>query len=189
MKKLTLKFFKGELWETTFTHPILQGEAVSVRGKTAGARVGAGTFQWTSGVQALSLLLVRAIYASVGHDAPRAELRGGRGSQAISLDYAISKQVQWLHEMFGTDSIGQLIARRIFLRTNPNCKMPGPVVVAVNEKFLPSENILIEIDGDTRPSPEKILALAEQIEGLFIPQLVAAEVSASQSLDLLPKVA
>ncbi|MDD2943932.1 MAG: hypothetical protein PHC51_13325, partial [bacterium] len=47
-----------ELYRTEFTHPRLQQMRYCVRGKTSGGIPGAGTFQWTSAVRALTCLTI-----------------------------------------------------------------------------------------------------------------------------------
>lgn len=165
--KLVLEFEGNQLWQTFFFFPGLSEARSTVRGKTSGAMKGFGTFQWTAAVQALSCLVLRAVIAAMRAGETSRYVSGGRSSLAISLDYAISKQVQWLQDMFGVDSKGNLIARRLILRTNPNCKRPGPVILALNEKFLPTPYISIVIEGDKNPSVEKIECLLHSVVADF----------------------
>jgi hypothetical protein len=69
-------------------------------------------------------------------DEGRTVLAGARGSSIASLDYAISKQPCWLTDMFGTDSFGISLVRRLILRTNPERKRPGPVFLSLNTRYL-----------------------------------------------------
>jgi hypothetical protein len=86
-------------------------------------------------------------------------IKGGGGSLAASLDYAISKQPMWLTEMFGCDQSGISLIRRMVLRTNPERKRPGPTVLSVNERFMPLASISIMIDG-VKASREELLVLS-----------------------------
>jgi hypothetical protein len=76
-----------------------------------------------------------------------AVLQGCSGSPAASLDYALSKQPAWLSEMFGCDVYDTSFARRLILRTNPERKRPGPVVLAVNHVYLSAASIEVHVDG------------------------------------------
>ena len=49
--------------------------------------------------------------------------------------------------MFGTTSSGEAFAGRLFRRSNPNRKRPGPVVISVNEKILSAVSIEARLDG------------------------------------------
>lgn len=134
-----------ELYRTTFTSFTTFAELKSVRGKTSGAFRGHGTFQWTAAVRGLSALLVQSAL-SIGRPSIEPNIMGGAASMAASLDYAISKGPIWMSEMFGTTSGGELLARRLFKRTNPNRKRGGPVVVSINEKMLSFDAIHIFIE-------------------------------------------
>lgn len=158
MKKVTLYFNFGELVETSFVDGISSVPRLSVRGKTGGAFRSAGSFQWTSAVKAFSLLLLKTAACD-----EQPVLRGEANSLASSLDYAISKQPQWLAEMFGCDHHGICFIRRCILRTNPERKRPGPVTLAVNLSYLPAASIEINIDGRVA-TKEETLALSEQLE-------------------------
>ena len=93
-----------------------------------------GTFRWNQAVRAMSILALRHF---IYRDSDRAEdrsLAGGAGSLAASLDYSIAKNTAWLAEVFGSDSNGTLIIRKLITRQNPERKRPGPVVVAFTKK-------------------------------------------------------
>lgn len=119
-------------------------QILSVRGKTGGAFDTECTFQWTAAVQGLcALLLKKAVSAD-----PKAEatLSGGQGSVAASLDYALDKQPAWLADMFGLASDGNIIARKIFRRTNPGRKSKGPVVIGINKALLGTLSVAVFLD-------------------------------------------
>lgn len=146
---LALHFSGDELVGSAFWNPALGRKLVNVRGKVPGALQADGTFCWTAGVQALSVLLLKHILSKkiAAHGRPHSPLlSGGRGSRAASLDFAISKQSLWLQDFFGVDKAGRMYARRIILRSNPERKLPGPVVLGINAKILPAENVAIYRD-------------------------------------------
>lgn len=144
---------KGEiqLFESAFQltpgHPLYR----SVRGKTAGAFAfqQCGTFQWSSAVMAMSLLFVRAKLRSLdpGVSPWSPLLQGGRGSPASSLDMSIMARTSWLADMFGVSTAGELVARRIFIRSNSSLKMPGPVSISLNPRIVSDNAIDIIFDG------------------------------------------
>jgi hypothetical protein len=142
MRNLTLYFELGELTEVVFNDGISNLTRTSVRGKSGGPLREAGSFQWTSAVRALALLIVKTSATPSG-----ALLRGLGNSLAASLDYAISKQPMWLTEMFGCDQHGISLARRLILRTNPERKRPGPVTLGINQSYLPPSQIAIFVNG------------------------------------------
>src|SRR5690606_38242684 len=92
MNRLTLDFHAEPcicLGRTEFEHSLLQGrKLIAVRGKEAGAYVGASSFQWTSGVRGLCALFVRAklMGSSPCATGARAHLEGARKSLASALD-------------------------------------------------------------------------------------------------------
>lgn len=155
MRTLKLYFEAGQLIEVYFKENGTSEERCSIRGKTGGAYRQAGSFQWTSAVRALSLLAVKAVITPLD-----ALIQGEEGSLAASLDYAISKQPQWLIELFGCDHEGISYARRLVLRTNPERKRPGPVVLALNSVYLPASSIEVYINR-ARASQEQIEQLKD----------------------------
>ena len=175
-------FFNGgdnpQLQQTRFNHSLLDEERVAYRGKTNGAYQTQNTFLWSIGVQALSILFIltcarqkeersdlsegaRAIFSDgiFGNG-----ISGDGATPAASLDYALSRQPNWLIDMFGSDSQGVCLARRIILRSNPERKRPGPVTLCVNLKALPVENIEIYIDGAIVTDTSILEELAARIE-------------------------
>lgn len=120
---------------------------VSVRGKTAGAIQGAGTFQWTSAVIALCSLLLRTKLANLRTDPLPSFLSGEAGSLAATLDYALSKQPTWTIDMFGLCCSSHTYLRRLILRSNAERKFPGPVTLSVNTKLLNTESLKVWWNG------------------------------------------
>lgn len=113
----------------------------SVRGKTAGAHGEFFTFQWTTAVKSLALLALRAAVLGI----QRASISGEEKSVASALDYALSKPPEWLEEMFGSDSRGEGRAKRLFRRSNPERKRPGPVTISFNPNQFQEGGIEISI--------------------------------------------
>lgn len=147
-------------------HPFLAQERISVRGRSAGAYSTPNSFQWTSAVRALVLLLLRTKACALGGNASaEVPMTGGAGSAAASLDYAISKQPLWLLDMFGVDSHGHCLIRRLVRRSNPERKRGGDVALRVNEMQLSAEQIRVAVSGRELKTVEEIAALAQKIEG------------------------
>lgn len=110
MIQLTLSFQKSwtgscELERTIFTGHPSNTQIMSVRGKSGGAYGSVGSFQWTPGVKALGIILLKAlIQDQKKKNIHMPLLEGERGSLASSLDYALDKQPEWMYSMFGADS-------------------------------------------------------------------------------------
>lgn len=154
-----------QLVEARFKGHPSNGLLVAVRGKTSGAYRNAGTFQWTSAVRALCILMIRAKLANLlGVDFNTAVIHGDQGSLAASLDYALTKQPAWLRDIFGTDSTGKTLAHRIINRTNSHRKRPGPVVLCINERAISPDNIKVIWDGELTASVERLSALLKNLE-------------------------
>jgi len=163
---LTLTFHgtRPELYRSEFRRP-LSDQLISVRGKTAAGVSGAGSFQWTSAVKALTLILCKVAAQKFDHQmtAP-VSISGQEGSLASSLDYALSKQPMWLIEMFGVDSCSNSYLRRILYRSNPERKLPGPVIISVNPKVMTHNNIECWWNGkllDTKSDLMNLITLLE----------------------------
>lgn len=163
MRELKLYFEAGQLIEVGFCNGLTSEVHRSLRGKSAGAHSQAGSFQWTSAVKGLALLAVQAAGA---FEEPF--IQGCGGSLAASLDYAISKQPMWLIEMFGCDQSGISLLRRMILRTNPERKRPGPVVLSFNQRFMPVKDIFIFSSGIqcSREALLELLAVLSKEEGI-----------------------
>lgn len=136
----------------------------SIRGKTAGAYQGVGTFQWSSAVRAVACLFLKA---QINDDSLRIEpmLSGEAKSLAASLDYALSKQPAWLLDMFGVSSGGKARAKRLFSVTNPNRKRSGPVEISLNARVCPKGSITIILDGKVVDSKEELDLMLKTIVG------------------------
>lgn len=162
-ESLILRFSSSpfpELVETTFRHPLIPNPVTASRGKDSAFTD--ASFQWTPAVRGLSVLALRT-RAEGGGPFP-AELAGGAGSLAAALDYAVSRGAQWIVEMFGRTANGAVLARRCFVRTNPERKRPGPVQVSFNPRLLSPAAIRIVLDGRELSSETELRALAMRIE-------------------------
>lgn len=153
-----------ELEKSFFRAPLLDGERWAVRGKTAGAYANCGTFQWTNAVRALSLLFLKTKLLEFNRESD-ALLKGGEGTLASSLDYAISKQPIWLLDMLGLYPDGRPVAQRLFRRTNPERKKGGDVIIGVNTSLLDPLQIRIFLSEDELCTPDEIESLIAQIAG------------------------
>jgi hypothetical protein len=154
MREFRLFFEQNQLFQVEFCNGISGEFRRSIRGKQSETDPSVGTFQWTSAVRGLALLVVRK--AARFEDS---SISGLSGTVAASLDYAISKQPLWLTEMFGCDRLGTSLVRRMIFRTNPERKRPGPTTLSINDKYLPSESISVFCDG-RRCSREELIVLA-----------------------------
>ena len=154
-----------ELYETRFVAHVRDTVKVCVRGKTCGAYQGAGTFQWSSAVRALSVLAIRHNLSQSPVSGIAPQILGELASLAASLDYAITKQPIWITEMFGTDAHGLSLVRRFVVRTNSNRKRTGPVVVALNANAFPSGSVRIFLNGKRVTESESLMKLLETLEG------------------------
>jgi hypothetical protein len=165
MFKIKLTFCSGrtiELFRVDCSH----GQAVtitSIRGRSAGAYRGVGTFHWSSAVRAVACLFLKA---KLGDENVRMEpmLSGGPKSLAASLDYAITKQPGWILDMFGVSPSGKVLAKRLFHVTNSHRKRGGLVSISLNPHVCPEYCIEIAIDGDSITCPERLRSILEAIE-------------------------
>lgn len=157
-----------ELVEACFVDPRCGIQNRSVRGKTAGAFKDVGSFQWTAAVKALAILTLKAGLAQMARPVEvEQQLAGYKASLAASLDYALSKQPQWLTELFGVDSNGTCSIRRLILRSNPERKRPGPVVLAFSRGALESVQFRFTLNGSRLESMDAIQGLLSHLEDGF----------------------
>ena len=69
--------------------------------------------------------------------------------------------------MFGVCQNGQLMARRLFLITNPNQKRPGPVTIAINDATLSPSELQVFLDGHLTQDLSKLVNILRGIEAGF----------------------
>jgi hypothetical protein len=142
----TGKSHECQLISTVFRPALNAAALCCVRGKTAGAFDGYGSFQWTRAVEGISILAVQTVLSQHSAQYP-ALLQGERGSLAAALDFAISKQPAWLADMFGVQLHGRPVSQLLFSRTNTHLKRPGPVVISINQRLLPAQSIQLQWNG------------------------------------------
>jgi hypothetical protein len=158
------------LLETAFNHPLLGAERCTLRGAEPLPSV--GTFRWSQGVVAMSILLVKHSIQRIDLECHAASnelptLEGGPHSLAASFDYALSKMPLWLQDMFGFTAKGQSIAHLVFRRINPNRKRSGPVVVFISNTTIKVEVI---INGHATTSRSELVGLLEALMTTHCPQ-------------------
>ena len=162
MNRLYLFFTHGsaaKLYRTEFW----MGEScfVSARGAKSNASQSEGVFQWTKGVRALSILgVITALARCDKNVAPR--LEGQRPSVATWLDGVLSKEPAWVVDMFGNHINGAPAVRRLFVRSNPGGKRPGPVAVSFAPSLINGE-IKIYLDGKQLVDPEQLGTLLREL--------------------------
>jgi hypothetical protein len=177
-------FFRGssdsqiQLVEVSFTRTPNDAALRTIRGKFCYLSSAHGSFQWTKAVQALTLLLIKS--KIFGSDHELASLSGEVGSFAASLDYAMSKEPAWLSEMFGTDKDGDLFARRLMRRTNPERKRAGPVVISINSHVLVPSSIRIYLDGAEVSGTESLMRILHSFDATRLENSLA---SSNNALD------
>jgi hypothetical protein len=182
MATAILLSFHGEtpqLTQTVFSRSG-QDAKLCIRGKTAGSYHNAGTFQWTSAVQGLCVLLIKAHVSHLDPSAGPASISGLKDSLASSLDYALVKQPLWLTDMFGVDAIGNTYARRLITKSNSQRKLPGPVTLSINDKsLLPSDIRIVWNDTEIASKDElkQLISLIDKNESANESDGVAGTVS------------
>lgn len=157
-KSLTLE-------KSKFIHPLLNTPIFSHRGRSS-AYGKNGSFIWTAGVKGVATLVLRAaarVYKSEQIESVGPDLIGGAGSIAASLDYSLSKEPQWLGEMFGLDSEGRPLLRRLISCTNPNRKRGDKVAISLKKLSEPSM-VRIVVDGKHCTDPALLYQYADTIE-------------------------
>lgn len=195
MNRLSLQFISNgtsaELCESEFSSPILGRSLRCIRGRQAFTDSIEGTFQWTSAVQSLSAVVIKAKIAGLSLASTNAwpqsaGLSSDLTSWALTLDFALSKKPRWLLDMFGVDRAGSPLVKRLFTRMNPERKRPGPCWVAVSPAFLAPKNISIFLDGGELRTELELANLLKLI-GLVTPSSPERAV-APRVLQLAPKI-
>ena len=121
---------------------------------------GAGTFQWTAAVKALSLFFLQA---KRERTLAGPCLEGEAGSAAASLDYALSKEPSWMSDIFGSDEEGRPCLHSFIRRVNPNRKRPGPVQLYLTSRRLSPDSIAVFLDG-SEVHAEGVTKISESVE-------------------------
>lgn len=172
MNRMALKFLsndsRAELFESEFSSPLVGRILRCARGRQAFTESVEGTFQWTAAVQSLSAVTIKSKIAGLTRTSPEAwpqtaGLCSDSTPWALSLDFALSKKPRWLLDMFGMDSAGTPIIKRLFIRMNSEKKRPGPSWVSINPAFLEPRNIAILLDGVEVTTASELNALLKLI--------------------------
>jgi hypothetical protein len=183
-KSLAFHFAGGsrlELIRTEFCRAPCQTNRVCVRGKTPGAFVDFGNFQWTTGVRAVCAAFLRYAISEQCESVDYC-LIGGKGSLAASLDYALSKGPSWIIDMFGTGPHGAPYARRLFCISNPNRKRPGPVAISVNRRLISADILKILVDGRLVIDTHELIRVLHLAEGCETSDSTAVPVDSTSRL-------
>jgi hypothetical protein len=152
---------------SSFWHPLLEKPLVAQRGTTTPR--GTGTFAWSRAVQALSLLCVQSVLTNV-EERPPNPLIGDAGTLAASLDSAISKQPSWVYQIFGADTEGTSLLRRLVSRVNPERKRPGAVEISIKSELTRATEIVV--NGRICSAAEELRSLASLLFDQGPPQVL-----------------
>ena len=162
-------YFSGdkhpELFRISFYHPLLNEARICVRGKSTAAFAADGSFQWSSAVRALSILLLKAAADRLNpYSSSDAILEGGKNTLTASLDYALAKEPLWISDVFGKDKNSRPLSRKLFRRSNPEGIHDGPRAVSLADNYW--SKIEIFIDSNDRPvlDASLLLIMAKAIE-------------------------
>jgi hypothetical protein len=94
-------------------------------------------------------------------------LSGEAGTLASSLDAIFYKDSYWLTDLFGSDERGVSNARRIFPRTNPGRRKPGPVEFGLNRKIIAHGTVSVYLD-EVLVCSEKAAAFGDILENCSV---------------------
>lgn len=150
------------LESVSFNHPLLDEPREALRGKCESESAHDRAFQWTPAVRAFAALVV-------GGKLDGRSLKGARHTMAASLDFAITKQPQWIRSVFGVDRYGHSYLRRLVRRTNTERKGGGDVELGLNERQLERNNITIHWNGARVVSEEALARLYTEIVNGYRP--------------------
>ena len=110
------------------------------------------------------MLLIKARLSHLNPTCGPANISGFKDSLASSLDYALVKQPLWLTDMFGVDAIGNTYCRRLITKSNSQRKLPGPVILSVNDKALSPADIRIVWNENEVSSEQELKQLISLID-------------------------
>lgn len=158
---------RGLALERTSLQSPLLGEINTVRGKTGGAFVQCNSFQWTPAVKALSLLILHSV-SNQFQNQDQFVMRGGRGSAASSLDYAISKRNAWVMDMFGVDSRGNCLAQKYIRRSNSHRKHGEAVSISFNSQAMGLKEIRIFLNDERVSDGAALQGMIVELETAWV---------------------
>lgn len=159
--------------------------STAIRGSGLG-HTGIGLFPLSKAVKGLTLLLLEHAVVNASSDKTQCALiEGRRGSLAASLDYALSKQPQWMCDMFGTDAAGDSLLKRMVRRTNSHLKRPGPVRLSIPPSCALKVKVFVnEVEIEEAAELSEILSqLTNENTEKASPPLASAVQSASQDME------
>jgi tRNA A-37 threonylcarbamoyl transferase component Bud32 len=90
-----------------------------------------------------------------------------RRSRATSVNDAINAKVNWLCEMFGSDSEGRPYLADLLRRTNPTARHGERVILRLDEKLLCPCRLQVEVGSNQLNEPQALDNLAEKIERTY----------------------
>ncbi|MCB0343606.1 MAG: hypothetical protein KDD66_00740 [Bdellovibrionales bacterium] len=164
-----------EVYKIEFIDSVNGEPRISARGNTSGAYFGAGSFRWSSAVQALTVLGIECAEISARGTSQKVVISGTRGSGAASLDYAIGKNTNWLHELFGEDASGRPLCRQIFKRSNPELRRSGPAEVSFNPSLIAPDGIKIFVENELCTDPERLREMSQSVKSQKKPKVESSE--------------
>jgi hypothetical protein len=134
-----------------------------IRGRGTTRQKSVGSFSWTSAVQALTLLLIKAKVSGRTEDL----LVGTAPSPATSLDHALSKQPVWMGDMFGHLPNKRPYISKLILSSNPGGKRPEPVRLGLNQELIAASDIQVFIANSEISDCSIIQAVEDKIEAAW----------------------
>lgn len=173
MSWISLKFqgalASAQLDETEFFSPLVARRLRCRRGQQAGAEKIEGAFPWTAGVMGMCAVFIKARQGSLrNHPDYSAAFDPSISSDTCAwakpFDSSLAKRPRWVLDMFGVDSAGTPLVRRMFVRRNPEARRPGPVAIRLNEAFLAPTEIKILLNGEEVRDADALQALLDQMQ-------------------------
>lgn len=153
-----------------FKNGSVQGLSVIVRSGGALATVKAkGQFRWTSAVRSLTALLAYHKAAAFRSQANGQPLRlfGTRGSAVVSLDDALFKEPNWILDLFGVDSKGRALSKRLFNRVGLKFAEKNFTGLALRESFLAVQDIHFLVGERELTCADELLSFANSLLNTF----------------------
>lgn len=162
--RITLEFTSDNsgvfLWRIVFHNSLTNQQLTSIRGDSRTNNF--GNFRWAAGIRGLAVLLTRHKLSEFNNTV--ATLEGGQGSIAASLDYAISKEPNWVMDLCGLTAEGKSVLSTLLKRINPERKRPGPVVLSFDKSKLSAQHVCLSVNGRELVSPTELHELLAKIE-------------------------
>lgn len=158
-----------QLSKTFFISPNNQ-KYISVRGKSSGAYLGAGSFIWSAAVKAIAIFFLKSLYYqknfSFFHTIPPV-MRGEKGTPSHSLALSIIKEPRWMGEMFGCDYDGKCNLKRLIKISNLYFNFGSYVSLGLNLNTLGYDKIEIYLDDVLIIDQEKFKFMILSLGGVI----------------------